>query len=70
MVGDTLCFERDINGEIPLHLASRAGNVQVLENGLLNYDIWCRMEEEEEEEEEGEINIEDIEEEDEEIGKV
>ena len=35
-----LCLEKDNDGNTPLHLAAGLGNMQAMENGLLNAEIW------------------------------
>lgn len=35
-----LCHQRDKDGNTPLHLAASLGNIQAMENGLLNAEIW------------------------------
>lgn len=37
---DHLCKGKDKDGNTPLHLASGLGNLQAIENGLLNSEIW------------------------------
>ena len=37
---DHLCYKGDKDGNTPLHLAARLGNMQAVENGLLNSEIW------------------------------
>ena len=37
---DHLCFQGDREGNTPLHLAAGLGNMQAIDNGLLNAEIW------------------------------
>lgn len=37
---DHLCFKGDREGNTPLHLAAGLGNMQAIDNGLLNAEIW------------------------------
>ena len=48
-----LCLEKDKDGNTPLHLAASLGNLQAMESGLLNSEIWDEGATSDVEEEEG-----------------